>query len=113
MRRLLLILGAVLIPPAAVRADPVEQVKPLDAAAADAAVRDALKAWRVPGAAVAVVRDGEVIYLKGFGVRSVEARDPVTPDTLFPIGSCSKAFTTTSLAMLVDEGKVGWDDPVR
>jgi CubicO group peptidase (beta-lactamase class C family) len=113
MRRLLLILGAVVVPPAAVRADPVEQPRPLDAAAVDAAVREAMKAWQVPGAAVAVVRDGETVYAKGFGVRSVDARDPVTPDTLFPIGSCSKSFTTTSLALLVDEGKVGWDDPVR
>ncbi len=87
--------------------------EPLDPAAVDAVVKKALDAWQVPGAAVAIVRDGEVIYLKGRGVKSLDADGPVTPDTLFPIGSCTKAFTTTAMAMLVDEGKMGWDDPVR
>ena len=88
------------------RADPTES-------AIDSLVKKALDTWRVPGAAVAVVRDGEVIYLKGQGVRTIEADDPVTPDTLFPIGSCTKAFTTTVMATLVDDGKIDWDDPVR
>ena len=87
--------------------------EPLDGAAVDAVVKKALDTWRVPGVAVAIVRDGEVIYLKGFGVRAWNADDPVTPDTLFPIGSCTKAFTTTAMAILVDEGKMGWDDHVR
>jgi CubicO group peptidase (beta-lactamase class C family) len=84
-----------------------------DTRAIDAIVRDALKAWRVPGAAVAVVRSNEVIYLKGFGVKELGGDEPVTPDTLFPIASCTKAFTTAAMAMLVDEGKMAWDDPVR
>ncbi|HZU38522.1 MAG TPA: serine hydrolase, partial [Gemmataceae bacterium] len=70
-------------------------------------------AWQVPGCAVAIVRDGRVIYLKGFGARERGRPEPVTPDTIFPIGSCTKAFTTTAMAMLVDEGKMAWDDPVR
>jgi CubicO group peptidase (beta-lactamase class C family) len=84
-----------------------------DPAAVDAAVREALKVWGVPGAAVAVVRDDEVIYLRGHGLRQAGGDRPVTPDTVFPLGSCTKGFTTTLLAMLVDEGKMGWDDPVR
>jgi CubicO group peptidase (beta-lactamase class C family) len=76
-------------------------------------VQEALRAWEVPGVAVAVVRDDEVVYLKGFGVRELGRDDPVTPDTVFPIASCTKAFTTTAMAMLVDEGKMSWDDPVR
>jgi CubicO group peptidase (beta-lactamase class C family) len=84
-----------------------------DEAATDSAVRKALAAWRVPGVAVAVVRDGRVVYLKGHGVRRVGRPDPVTPDTLFPLASCTKAFTTTAMAVLVDEGKMAWDDPVR
>jgi CubicO group peptidase (beta-lactamase class C family) len=112
MRRLLPLL-AVLLTPTLVRADPIEQVRPLDPRAVEQTVNESLKAWRVPGVAVAIVHNGEVIYLKGFGVRSVDGKDAVTPDTIFPIGSCSKAFTTTSLAMLVDEGKVAWDDPVN
>ena len=70
-----------------------------------------MKSWEVPGVAVSVVR-GDDIYLKGYGVRAIDAKDPVTPDTLFPLASCSKAFTTTAMAMLVDDGKMSWDDPV-
>lgn len=79
----------------------------------DTVVREALDAWGVPGAAVAVVRGDEVVYLAGHGVREVGSPERVTPDTLFPIASCTKAFTTTAMAMLVDDGKMRWDDPVR
>jgi CubicO group peptidase (beta-lactamase class C family) len=85
----------------------------VDSGAIDAAVKKSLDAWRVPGVAVAIVRNGEVVYLKGHGVKSLDADGPVTPDTLFPIGSCTKAFTTTSMAVLVDEDKMTWDDAVR
>jgi CubicO group peptidase (beta-lactamase class C family) len=84
-----------------------------DPAAVDAVIRDALKAWGVPGASVAVVRDGETLYLKGHGARQAGSDRPVTPDTVFPLASCTKAFTTTVMAMLVGEGKMAWDDPVR
>src|ERR1700676_752275 len=84
-----------------------------DANAVDAIVRDAMKSWEVPGVAVAIVRGDEVVYLKGHGVRELDGKDPITPDTLFPLASCSKAFTTTALAMLIDDGKLAWDDPVR
>ena len=65
------------------------------------------------GMTAAVMVDGKVVYSGAFG--SIEEGKPgaVTPDTLFPIASISKAFTTTALAMLVDEGKIAWDDPVR
>src|SRR5579872_3039047 len=86
---------------------------PVDAKAIDTAIRRSLEAWHVPGAAVGIVRDGEVIYLKGHGTREVGGKDSVTPDTLFPIASCTKAFTTTAMAVLADEGKLAWDDPVR
>src|SRR5688572_4920798 len=66
----------------------------VDTAAIDKLVEDALKAWQVPGAAIAIVRGDEVVYLKGYGVREVGGKEPVTPDTLFAIGSTSKAFTT-------------------
>jgi CubicO group peptidase (beta-lactamase class C family) len=79
----------------------------------DALVRKTLAAWHVPGVAVALIRDGKVVYLKGHGVRAVGRKDRVTPDTLFPIASCTKAFTTAAMGILVDEGKMGWDDPVR
>jgi len=79
----------------------------------DALVENALKAWQAPGVAVAIVRNDEVIYLKGHGVKELDVNQPVTPDTVFPIASCTKAFTTTALAMLKDDGKLDWDDPVR
>src|SRR5260370_34690791 len=75
----------------------------IDSAKVDALVKDALKAWEVPGAAVAIVRDDELVYFKGLGVKELEGHDAVTPDTVFPISSCTKAFTTTAMAMLVDE----------
>ena len=68
-------------------------------------------AWRVPGLAVALVKDGQVIYLQGFGVRNVAQTLPVTTDTLFRGGSTTKAFAAATVAMLVDEGKLAWDAP--
>src|SRR5919197_1163304 len=69
--------------------------------------------WKVPGAAVAVVKDGAVIFCQGFVLLDVGRRLEVTPHTLFPIASCTKAFTTMGLAILVDEGKLDWDVPVH
>lgn len=85
----------------------------LDTSAIDGLIKEALQTWQVPGASVAIVHNERVVYLKGFGVRDLTSRKPVTADTLFPLASCSKAFTSTAVAMLVDEGKMDWDDPVR
>jgi CubicO group peptidase (beta-lactamase class C family) len=65
----------------------------------------------VPGTAIAIVRNDSIIYSKGYGVRELGKPAPVTDHTLFAIGSSSKAFTSASIAMLVDEGKLRWDDP--
>ncbi len=65
----------------------------------------------IPGVAIAVVRDDKVIFAKGFGLANVEDETPVTPETIFAIGSTSKAFTSAVIGMLVDEGKMSWDDP--
>lgn len=73
----------------------------------------ARESWNVPGLAIAVVRGDDTVVLKGFGHRRAGRPEPVTPDTCFPLASCSKAFTTTLLAMLVDDGELAWDDPVR
>jgi CubicO group peptidase (beta-lactamase class C family) len=86
---------------------------PIDAKAVDALVAEARKAFDVPGVAVAIVRDGKVIYLKGIGVKELGKTDPITPDTLFPLASCTKAFTTAAMAILVDKSRIDWDDPVR
>jgi CubicO group peptidase (beta-lactamase class C family) len=85
----------------------------VDPKTVDTIVRETMNAWQVPGVAVAIVRDDQITYLKGHGVRERGSEEAVTPDTLFPIASCTKAFTTTALAMLADEGKMEWDDPVK
>jgi len=86
------------------------QAKGLDVQAVDGIAARALAAFDVPGMAIAVVRDGETVLLKGYGLRDVERGLPVTPDTHFRLGSTSKAFTTAALALLVQQGKLGWDD---
>ncbi|MBX7067625.1 MAG: serine hydrolase [Parachlamydiales bacterium] len=78
----------------------------------DLLIEKALIDFQVPGIAVGVVVDGHVVYAKGFGYRDIENKLPVTSDTLFAIGSCTKAFTTFVVGNLVDEGRIGWDDPV-
>jgi CubicO group peptidase (beta-lactamase class C family) len=85
----------------------------VDQSALDALMNEAMKHWQTPGAAIVIVRGDEVVYLKGFGVRDVKTKEPVTPDTVFAIGSTTKAFVTAALAMLADDGKLSWDDPVR
>ena len=72
-----------------------------------------LKDWNAPGFAVAVVQKDKVIYAKGFGYRDVEKKLPVTPNTLFAIGSCTKAFTASLIGLLDQEKKVELDKPVH
>lgn len=84
-----------------------------DAARLDLVIEPILEAGRVPGAAIAVVVDGRTAYARGFGYRDLKARNLVTPDTVFPVASTSKAMNATLLGMLVDEGRVEWDSPVQ
>lgn len=79
----------------------------------DSIVLKAMKQFNVAGIAVAIVKDGKLYYEKGYGVQSVDTKTPVTPNTNFQIASNSKAFTTAALSILVDEGKIGWQDRVR
>ena len=72
-----------------------------------------LDRFEIPGAAVAVLRGEEVLLQKGFGVRNLDQKAPVTEQTLFPIGSTTKAFTAAVLGTFVDAGVIGWDQPVR
>ena len=76
-------------------------------------IAEELDRFKVPGAAVAVVHDGETALSGGFGLRDVEQSLPVTELTMFPVGSTTKSFTATVVASLVDEGVVEWDRPVR
>jgi CubicO group peptidase (beta-lactamase class C family) len=76
-------------------------------------VAEQLAAWEVPGCAVAAVKDGRVELAGGWGLRDRDAGLPVTQDTLFAIGSATKAFTATTVGAIVDEGLLEWDRPLR
>jgi CubicO group peptidase (beta-lactamase class C family) len=84
----------------------------VDLAAFDALVAKAARDWRVPGMAIAIVKDDSLVFAKGYGVLEVGKPAPATAHTRFAIGSTTKAMTTAALAMLVDEGRLRWDDRV-
>ena len=84
----------------------------LSSSQVDSLVRKALVTFDVPGIAVAIVKDGKVIHSKGYGVRSLNTKELVNENTFFGIASNSKAFTAAGLGILVDEGKLNWDDKV-
>jgi CubicO group peptidase (beta-lactamase class C family) len=79
----------------------------------ESVIEEELDRFRVNGAAVAVVKDGEVILSRGFGLRDVEQKLSTTDQTLFPIGSTTKAFTSAVIGTFVDEGLLEWDRPVK
>jgi CubicO group peptidase (beta-lactamase class C family) len=81
--------------------------------ALDDYIEHARVAWDCPGLAVTVVRDGQLVVAKGYGVRSLGKPERVDENTMFDIASVSKSFTAAAIATLVDEGKLQWDDPVR
>jgi CubicO group peptidase (beta-lactamase class C family) len=85
----------------------------LDLKGLDEYIMKSMGEWRIPGLAIAVVRNDTVIYAKGYGVRDINRDDPVDVHTLFAIASNTKAFTASALAVLVDEGKIDWDDHVK
>lgn len=88
------------------------QSSPTREAEFDAYVAKAVSDWHMAGLAIAVVKDGKVQFSKGYGVRELGKSGPVDTNTVFAIASTTKAMTAAALAMLVDEGKVKWDDPV-
>jgi CubicO group peptidase (beta-lactamase class C family) len=91
-------------PPAAAQQGPL--------AGLEAYVEQGMRDWGVPGLALAVVKDDSVVFARGFGTRTLGRDEPVDEHTAFASASTTKAFTATAIAMLVDEGKVRWDDPV-
>jgi CubicO group peptidase (beta-lactamase class C family) len=84
----------------------------ITSAQVDELVNRTIKTFNVPGIAVAIVKDGKVVLAEGYGVKSIDTQEKVDANTLFGIASNSKAFTSAALAMLVDEGKIKWDDKV-
>src|SRR5690625_6352671 len=88
-------------------------VDTLDLASLDRYIEAARREWGIPGLAVAIVKDDSVIFARGYGEREYGSGEAVDEHTLFAIASTSKAFTAAALGILVDEGRIRWDDPVR
>jgi CubicO group peptidase (beta-lactamase class C family) len=86
--------------------------QPIDLNALDAYIANAVKSWELPGMAVGIVKNDSVIFAKGYGVKEMGKPDPVTTHTMFAIASLSKAFTAASLGMMVEQGKLKWNDKV-
>src|SRR3954447_12978376 len=113
MRQLRLFLAALLV---ALCLSPLDFEASGEAGLSDdfaALVRRLMARDQIPGVAVGVVERGHLVFARGFGYRDLGKHLPVTPDTLFALGSCSKAFTATAIALLADEGRVTLDSPVR
>lgn len=111
---IVLAFSSVTVPAQAADAAPVVAAAAVPAPAFDLErdVTSALKLFDVPGIAIAIVKDGKVVTTQGFGVRKIGEPAAVDAKTLFEVASNSKGFTAAALAMLVDEGKLAWDDPV-
>lgn len=75
-------------------------------------IQTAVDSFNMPGLAVGIIKNNEVVFLEGFGYRNTETKKKVDENTVFGIASCSKAFTAASVAILVEEGKLSWDDKV-
>ena len=89
-----------------------ESAAPLTPKRIEEIAQRAMRAFNTPGMAIGIVKDGRLVYAEGFGVRELGKPGRVTPDTVFQIGSNTKAFTAAALAILVDRGIVHWDDKV-
>lgn len=88
------------------------QAAPAPLAGLDAYVHRAMRLWKVPGLAVGVVHNGRMIVARGYGVRELGKSGRVDADTLFTIGSNTKAFTAAALGLLVEQGKLRWNDRI-
>ena len=86
--------------------------KSIDTEKLDEYITACMKDWEIPGLAIGIVKDDSVIFAKGYGVRELGKKDKVDVNTMFGIASLSKAFTAACLAVLVDEGRISWDDKV-
>lgn len=78
----------------------------------DSEVKEVMSDWAVPGMAIAVVKNNKVIFSRGYGVREMGREEKVNEHTIFGIGSMTKSFTSAAAAIMVDEGKMNWDDKI-
>ena len=104
--------SALLVLAAVTSAHAQSSAQTFDVRELDAYVTKGVREWRIPGLAIAVVKNDSVIFAKGYGVRELGKPAAVDAGTRFAIGSTTKAMTAAALGMLVDEGKVRWDEPV-
>jgi len=111
MKNLLLLLIVVMLIPGRISAQTNHEKEIL--ATLDQFYEKTQKEWEIPGMSVAIVKDGKVIFSKGYGVKEAGKNDPPDGNTLYAIASNSKAFTATIIGQLVDEGKCAWDDKVQ
>ncbi|MDW3648103.1 MAG: serine hydrolase [Bacteroidia bacterium] len=79
----------------------------------DAYLSKAQKDWKIPGMSIGIIKDGEVVLSKGYGMLEAGKTDPANGGSIYAIASNTKAFISTAIGILVDEGKLNWDDPVR
>lgn len=90
----------------------MENPTPIAIAEIEAYIEQVLKDWGIPGGASLILKDGQILSNRGYGVRELGKPEKMEAETIFHIASSTKAFTAFCMGMLVDEGKVGWDDPV-
>ena len=79
----------------------------------DKEMEKALKDWNMPGVGVGIVKNGKLVFVKGYGYRDYAKKLPITANTLFQVASNTKLFTATSVGLLVEEGKLDWDKPIK
>jgi CubicO group peptidase (beta-lactamase class C family) len=106
--RFLTVLACLSLAPAVLAAD----AAPAELQGLDAYIEKSMADWKVPGLAIAVVKDDKIVWVRGFGRRNLDEPQAVDADTLFAIGSNTKAFTAAALGTLVEGGKLAWDDRV-
>src|SRR6516162_1989690 len=91
---------------------PVHAQSQSDFSAIDSTINSLMTLYHVPGVALGIVQNGQVVYTKGYGYRDYQAKLPVTPKTVFAVGSISKSFTALDVGQLVDQGKIDLSAPV-
>lgn len=104
--------AAVLLHPTSLAAQSRKAPRNAPDADLDAYIVKGLQDWKLPGLSIAIVKNDSIVYTKGFGVRTLGKPEAVDAQTLFGMMSTTKAMTALAVAMLVDSGKVAWDDPV-
>lgn len=110
MKKIIAVLLFVLVLPFVLQAKP--EAASVDLQSLDKYIRKVVKDFQLVGLAIAVVKDDQVVFSKGYGLKDIYKKDKVNPGSLFNIASCSKAFTAACIGILVDEGRLKWDDKV-